>query len=766
MTFSMKLSASQLPLFELPTAVSNNRTGSLAVSVPSQTAKKSKIVVGRNRPESIGISETYQQTQVQDLIDVLRDCAEKGSIRDAKAVHGLVLKSNFVDKDLMVLFNHAAHVYSKCSEFRAACGVFDEMPQRNVFSWTVMIVGSTEHGLFFDGFKFFCEMLNSGILPDKFAYSAIIQSCIGLDSLELGKMVHAQIVMRGFATHIFVSTSLLNMYAKLGSIEDSYWVFNMMTEHNQVSWNAMISGCTSNGLHLEAFDLFVRMKNGACTPNMYTLVSVSKAVGKLVDVNMGKEVQNCASELGIEGNVLVGTALIDMYSKCGSLDDARSVFDTNFINCGVNTPWNAMISGYSQSGCSQEALELYVQMCQNGITSDLYTYCSVFNAIAASKSLQFGRVVHGMVLKCGLDLMVVSVNNAIADAYSKCGFLEDVRKVFDRMEERDIVSWTTLVTAYSQSSLGEEALATFCLMREEGFAPNQFTFSSVLISCASLCFLEYGRQVHGLLCKAGLDTEKCIESALIDMYAKCGSITEAGKVFDKISNPDIVSWTAIISGYAQHGLVEDALQLFRRMELSGIKANAVTLLCVLFACSHGGMVEEGLFYFQQMEDGYGVVPEMEHYACIIDLLGRVGRLDDAMEFIRKMPMEPNEMVWQTLLGGCRVHGNVELGEIAARKILSIRPECSATYVLLSNTYIETGSYEDGLSLRNVMKDQGVKKEPGYSWISVKGRVHKFYSGDQQHPQKKEIYVKLEELREKIKAMGYVPDLRYVLNNAD
>lgn len=736
------------------------------MGLPSQTTKMSNVVVGRNYPESTALRETYQQTQLQDLIGVLRSCAEKGYVKEAKAVHGRALKSNFKDKDLMVLFNHLADVYSKCSDFKAACGVFDEMPQRNVFSWTVMIVGSTQNGFFSDGLKFFCEMLNHGILPDKFAYSAIIQLCIGLDSLEFGQMVHAQAIVRGFAADVVVSTSLLNMYAKLGRMEDSYWAFNTMTEHNLVSWNAMISGFTSNDLHLEAFNLFVRMKAGACKPNMYTLVSVSKAVGKLGNIHMGKQVQKCAAELSIEGNVLVGTALIDMYSKCGSLKDARSVFDRNFFKCEVNTPWNAMISGYSQSGHSKEAFELYVHMCQNGIKSDLYTYCSLFNAIAASKSLQFGRVVHGLVLKCGLDLMDVSVSNAIADVYSKCGFLEDVRKIFDRIQQRDIVSWTTLVTAYSQSSLGEEALVTFCEMREEGFTPNQFTFSSVLVSCASLCYLENGKQVHALLCKAGLETEKCIESALIDMYAKCGSITEARKVFNKISSPDIVSWTAIISSCAQHGLVEDALLLFRMMEQSGIKANAVTLLCVLFACSHGGMVEEGLSYFQQMEEGYGLVPEMEHYACIIDLLGRVGRLDDAMEFIRKMPMEPDEMVWQTLLGACRVHGNVALGKIAARKILTIRPEYSATYVLLSNMYIEAGNYEDGLSLRNVMKDRGVKKEPGYSWISVKGRVHKFYSGDQQHPQKNEIYVKLEEIRKKIKAMGCVPDLRYVLNDVD
>ncbi|KAK7852456.1 pentatricopeptide repeat-containing protein At2g27610-like [Quercus suber] len=739
----------------LPTLVANNnnKTRSSVLTLPSNGGKLANSALQ---------DETHKHLQFQPLVDVLRDCADKGSVKRAKAVHGLLSKLDFSDRDLMVLLNHVAHVYSKCSDFDAARRVFDRMSERNIFSWTVMIVACTENGFFLEGFKFFCEMMNHGILPDEFAYSSVFQTCIGLECVELGRMVHAQIVIRGYACHTFVTTSLLNMYAKLGMIDVSNKVFETMTEHNQVSWNAMISGFTGNGLHFEAFDHFLRMKKGGITPNISTLISVSKAVGNLGDVRKGKEVQNYVSELGLESNVLVGTAIIDMFSKCGSLSDARSIFDSSFTCCGVNTPWNAMISGYSQYGFSQEALELFVEMCRNDIKSDVYTYCSVFNAIATSKLLRFGKEVHCMVLKSGLNMKVVSVSNAIADTYAKCGLLEDVRKVFDRMEERDIVSWTTLVTAYSQCSEWEEALAIFSQMREEGFIPNQFTFSSVLVACTSLGLLEYGHQVHSLLCKAGLDTDNCIESALIDMYAKCGSITEARKVFEKVSNPDTVTWTAVISGYAQHGLVEDALQLFSQMNQLGTNANAVTLLCVLFACSHGGMVEEGLNYFQQMQDSYGLVPEMEHYACIVDLLGRVGRLDDAMDFIERMPIEPNVMVWQTLLGACRVHGNIELGEIAAQKILSLMPDYSATYVLLSNTYIEKGSYEDGLNLRDMMKEQGVKKEPGYSWISVKGRIHKFYAGDQQHPQKEAIYAKLEELRVKIKSMAYVQDLNSVL----
>ncbi|XP_028119936.1 pentatricopeptide repeat-containing protein At2g13600-like [Camellia sinensis] len=756
--FSAKFGFHQPTQLQLPDPTSFNKTRCSTATLPVPTTQNVDGVYGSKITESSASYETRQQTQTQALVDLLHQCAEKRSVRETKIVHGFVLKSKFSDKDLLVLLNHVAYAYSKCSDFRAAREVFDKMSRRNVFSWTVVIVGSTEHGLYNDGLKYFCEMQDCGIWPDGFTYSAILQLCIGLDCVDLGRMVHAHIVIRGFAQHVFVSTSLLNMYMKLGNVEDSCRLFNTTTEHNEVSWNAIISGFTSNGHHVEAFDYFLAMKREGFTPNTYSFIAVLKAVGNLGDADKGKEVHKCVSELGMESNVLVGTALVDMYSNCGALSGARSVFDMNFTNCEVNMPWNAMISGYSRCGCSQEALELYVKMCENNVKSDVYTYCSVFNTIADLKCLKFGREVHGKILKSGNDLMFLSINNAIADAYAKCESLEDVRKVFDRMEDRDVVSWTTILTAYSNCLEWEEALAVFSRMKKEGFTPNQFTFSSVFVACAALSFLEFGRQVHGLLFKAGLDTDKCVESALIDMYAKCGNITEAENVFSSISNPDIVSWTAIISGYAQHGYVGHALHLFKAMEQFGIKPNAVSLLCVLFACSHGGLVEEGLYYFRLMEETYGVVPKMEHYACIVDLLGRAGYLNEALEFIQKMPIEPNDMIWQTLLGVCRVHNNVELGEIAAKKILSIRPDYSATYVLLSNTYMEVGSFRDGISMRKLMKERGVKKEPGCSWISVNSKVHKFYAGDQQHPQKDQIYIMLEELRKTIKDMGYVPDM--------
>ncbi|KAI7990590.1 Pentatricopeptide repeat-containing protein [Camellia lanceoleosa] len=631
--FSAKFGFHQPTQLQLPDPTSFNKARCSTATLPVPTTQNVDGVYGSKISESSASYETRQQTQTQALVDLLNQCAGKRSVRETKIVHGFVLKSKFSFEvvlqgsskifefsnyflepcltDLLVLLNHVAYAYSKCSDFRAAREVFDKMSRRNVFSWTVVIVGSTENGLYNDGLKYFCEMQDYFILQTLLfdhlpwvTYSAILQLCIGLDCVDLGRMVHAHIVIRGFAQHVFVIASLLNMYMKLGNVEDSCRLFNTTTEHNEVSWNAIISVFTSNGHHVEAFDYFLAMMREGFTPNIY--------------------------------------------SRCG---------------------------------CSQEALELYVKMCENNVKSDVYTYCSVFNTIADLKCLKFGREVHGKILKSGNDLMILSINNAITDAYAKCESLEGVRKVFDRMEERDVMSWTTILTAYSHCLEWEEALAVFSRMKKEGITPNQFTFSSVFVACAALSFLEFGRQVHGLLFKAGLDTNKCVESALIDMYAKCGNITEAENVFSSISNPDMVSWTAIISGYAQHGYVGHALHLFKGME----------------------QFEEGLYYFRLMEETYGVVPEMEHYACIVDLLGRAGCLNEALEFIQKMPIEPNDMIWQTLLGVCRVHNNVKSERLSPRRSFPfdkiIHHVCSFIQHIP-----EVGSFRDGISMRKLMKE--------------------------------------------------------------
>ncbi|MQL76035.1 hypothetical protein Taro_008421 [Colocasia esculenta] len=722
------------------------------------------IAAGKASPSVRGANDGVG---VQAFVDLLRECGAKGSVREGKSVHGFLLKSNVVREDPedgVVLFNHVAHMYVNFGNFVYARRMFDGMTEKNVFSWTVMIMASTENGLFMDGYKYFVKMQNHGIQPDKFAYSAVIQSCIGLESLKLGTAVHAQIAKSDVVNDVFVNTSIINMYAKLGEMQSSVQVFSTMREHNLISCNALLSGFVLSDMNEKAFDHFLIMKQRGFEPDAYTFASVLKAVGKLGDISKGRQVHSYVSHAALDSNVVIGTALIDMYSKCGYVKEAICVFNENFANCSLNMPWNAMIAGYSVGGDGKEALNLFVQMHMKDMGVDIFTYTSVLNASAALKSLHLSRQLHGLLIKSGNNLQALNVNNALVDVYAKCGSMEDAEKLLRGMKERDVVSWTTLISGYSQSSEGMKNLDVFSQMRDDEVTPNEFTFSSLLASCASLCLIDYGKQVHGLICKAGFGDFHCIESALIDMYSKCGSINDAHRVFGRIVNPDVVSWTAIISGCAQHGLTRNALKLFQDMEKSGIKPNAASLLCVLFACSHAGLIEQGLSYFYSMEKGYGISPEMEHYTCVVDLFGRLGHLADAMKFIDDMPIEPTEMVWETLLAACKVHGNVEVGEIAAKKILPIRPEYSATYVLLSNTYIHTGSLMSGLRLRNEMKEKGVKKEPGFSWIVIRGEVHKFYSRDRQHPKREVIHNILNVLKVQMKDIGYIPNLRILLQD--
>lgn len=684
------------------------------------------------------------------LIELLRESAYERCLMKAKSVHGVVIKFQFTEDSLTVMLNQMVIAYSKCSDFGSARQVFDEIPQKTVFSWTVLMVGATENRFYRDGVSYFVEMLGCDIVCDEYALSAAIQACIGVGSIDVGEMVHAQIITRGFSSPAFINTSLLSMYAKLGRIGDSCKVFNSMENRNEVSWNAMISGFVSNGLYSEAYNSFLRMVEEEIRPNVSCFISLSKAIGQLRDVEKGRYITRIALEIGLQSNIHVGTALIDMFAKCGCITEARSVFESNFSGCGGNLPWNAMISGYTISGHGEEAMLLFLRMCQKNIKRDVYTYCSILNSIADMRSLEYGKQIHQMIWKNGRELISVSLCNALMDAYAKCGELDVMRKLFDTWEESNQISWTTLVTAYSQSSEREEALSVFSQMREMGVQPNQITVSGVLAACASLCFLEYGRQVHGLTYKTGFVRDKCVESVLVDMYAKCGSVRDAVKVFESLKDPDAISWTVMISGYAQHGMAKDALELFRKMELVLPKPNSVTFLCLLFACSHGGLVDEGLRYFHLMEEKYALVPEIEHYACVVDILGRVGRLTEAWEFIMKMPIEPDEKVWSTLLGACRVHGNIQLAKIAAQKVLSHNPEDSAALVLLSNTYRDAGNIKGELNIRNMMNSQAMRKEPGLSWISIGGKIHKFCSGDQHHPQKDNIYKTLNILMEKVK----------------
>jgi len=535
-----------------------------------------------------------------------------------------------------------------------------------------------------------------GVKHNQTTFTSILKVCASITALEQGKQVHAEAIKMGFGLDGFVGSALVDMYAKCKNISDARNLFDRMSKQNIVLWNAIIAGYSEGDdapkQCQEALVLFQQMQNACVRSNEFTLASILKACANLQAAEIGKLVHTHVTK-GFHSDTIVGSALIGMYTKCGSIECARKVFQRMPEQTVVS--WNTMIAGYAQHGQDKEAFEL-----------------------------------------------------------------------FSQMPHRDLVSWNSVITIYAQNGHGEEALRHYQHMQQVGVKPNEFTFVSVVSACAKLGSLEQSKEVHACVIKYGFQSDIFIGNTLIDMYAKCGSIEDSIKVFDRMSRRNIVSWTALILGYAHHGRCKEALNLFERMQQEGIKPDHVTFVGLLSACRHAGLVDEGRYYFDSMSQDHGIEPMDDHFACLVDLLGRAGHLNEAENIIHGMKCKPNALVWRTLLSACRIHGNMQLGKQAAEHVLEFEPEDSAAYVLLANIHAEAGRWDYVATARKLMKERRVKKNPGHSWIELRNRVHVFLMGDRLHPQTEEIYEKLKILSIKMREAGYVLDTKYVLQDVE
>jgi pentatricopeptide repeat protein len=594
---------------------------------------------------------------------------------------------------------------------------------------------------------------------DSFTYVFLLQACIKKKALTLGKLIHAHINERGFGFILerVLGNTLVNMYAKCGSLVDARRVFDQMSERDVCSWTLMISAYAKNGLPQEALSIFHQMQRTGVQPNQFTFASVLPACSSLASLEEGMEIHDEIIRSGYESDLFVGNALVDMYAKCGNIEKAREVFDkmsqpdvvswtalmTGYALAGhiadaselfAKMPerdvwsWTVMIAAYAKHGFPAEALTLFHQMQQKGIQPNQFTFAGVLPACANLASLELGAEIHKEITRRGFHINVL-VANALIDMYAKCGNIETARDVFDKMSEPDVFSWTTMIAGYVQNESAEDALELFKQMQLTGVKPDEKSFASILPACANLGALEQGMEIHEEIIKRGYESDVFVASALIDMYAKCGSLEKARELFNKRRQQDVVSWTAMIAGYAMHGFGKEALELFKEMKHSNISPNRVTLICVLSACCHAGLVDEGQRHFNCMSEQYHITPTMDHYSCMVDLLGRAGHLDEAEEFINKMPIKPDVSVWNSLLGACRLHNNVDLGEHVAERIFELNPKNATPYVLLSNIYAATGRWGDFEKVRKMMKDRELIKIPGCSWIEVNKEVHAFLVGD-------------------------------------
>ncbi|KAK9053618.1 hypothetical protein SSX86_024692 [Deinandra increscens subsp. villosa] len=464
-------------------------------------------------------------------------------------------------------------------------------------------------------------------------------------------------------------------------------------------------------------------------------------------------------KLGFQAIPIISHYLINFYSKTQLPIDSQQVFEETHIKS--STTWSSVISNFAQNELPVLALQYFKRMVDHGVRPDDHIFPSATKASAILSSYNIGRSVHCLALKTGYDFDVF-VGSSTLDMYAKCGKIEDARKVFDEMPMRNVVSWSGMIYGYAQLDESEEALWLFKQALFEKLEVNDFTFTSVIRVCGNTTLLGLGKQLHSLCVKLSFDSSSFVGSAMISMYSKCGMIEFAYHVFDSVPVRNLGVWNAMLMACAQHAHTDKVFDLFKEMESCSMTPNFITFLGTLYACSHSGLVEKGKYYFDLMKR-YGIEPGDQHYASMVDILARANKVQEALLIINQMPMQPTECVWGALLTGCRLHGDTELAAYAADKVFELGPPVSSgMHVLLSNAYAAAGRYEDAARARKMLRDIGVKKETGLSWVEEGNNVHTFSAGDRRHFRSKEVYKKLEELEDEMEKIGYVADTSYVL----
>ncbi|KAF9591088.1 hypothetical protein IFM89_001432 [Coptis chinensis] len=552
-----------------------------------------------------------------------------------------------------------------------------------------------------------------------------------------------------------LATNLIKSYCLKEQFKDARRLFDEIPERDVVAWTSMISGYTSGGRNTQAWTMFCDMKKEDVQLNAFTVSSVLKACKGMGVVSCGSMVHGLAVKNGVDGNMYVQNALMDMYATCSAgMSEACMVFE--MISVKNDVSWTTMIASYTHKGDGYAALKVFKRMVQEEAELNSYTYSITIRACASIGSYTYGQQIHAAVGKHGFG-SDPPVGNSLVDMYCRCGKVSEAYRYFHEMPERDLITWNTMISGFERSG-SDGSLQLFSQLSSEVLHPNCFTFTSVVASCANLAVLHCGRQIHAVIVRRGLDGNVALANAFIDMYAKCGSIADSRRIFDEMPSRDVISWTSIMNGYGSHGYADEAIRLFGEMVHCGVKPDQLVFMGLISACSHSGLVDDGLKYFHFMWNNYNIKPNQEIYGCVVDLLGRAGRVTEAYELTVTMPFEPDKLVWGALLGACKAHRNSYIGRLAANKILDLRPNGAETYVMLSNIYASDGRWGEFAEMRKLMRGTCSKKVAGRSWIEVRNQVYNFVVGEKLGPNIELVYEELETLIQHMKEVGYVPDL--------
>ncbi|XP_031252658.1 pentatricopeptide repeat-containing protein At4g32430, mitochondrial-like [Pistacia vera] len=679
-----------------------------------------------------------------DIDEVTIAIALKACSGDQKPgcqIHGFSITSGFIS--YITVSNSLMNMYCKSGQFDRALCIFNNLSNPDIVSWNTILSGFPKNE---DALQFALRMNLYGVVFDAVTYTIILAVCLDQRGFLFGLQLHSLIVKFGLDSDTFVGNALITLYSRWGHLVEARSVFDAMPNKDLVSWNAMISGYTQEGNYgLEAIWAFIDMVREGIRLDHVSFTSAVSACGHERNLQLGRQIHGLTIKTGYGTHLSVGNVLISTYSKCEAIEDAKLVFD--WMDERNVVSWTTMISMNDA-----DAVFLFGEMRIDGVDPNDVTFVGLLHAITVRHLAKEGQMIHGFCIKTGF-VLESNVCNSLITMYAKFQSMQDSKKVFEELNYREIISWNALISGYAQNGLCQAALSTFLLASSES-KPNQYTFGSVLsaIGSAEDISLKHGQRCHSHIIKLGLNTDPVVSGALLDMYAKRGSIYESQRVFSETPEKSQFAWTAIISAYARHGDYESVMNWFKKMEKEGVRPDSITFLSVLTASGRKGMVDIGLQLFDSMVKDYEIEPSPEHYSCMVDMLGRAGRLKEAEELMGRSPGGPGMSMLQSLLGACRIHGNVEMGERVADVLLGMEPMGSGSYVLMSNLYAEKGDWEKVAKIRKGMREKGVKKEVGFSWVDVGDidGLHGFSSGDKSHSRYEEICRMAESLGSEMK----------------
>lgn len=639
---------------------------------------------------------------------VVSTCAELMMFNHGMNIHGLTSKLGlFVSNS--AIGSSFIYMYSKCGHVESASLMFSEITVKDVVAWTALIVGYVQNNESGRGLKCLFEMHRIGGTPNYKTIGSGFQACVDLDALVEGKCLHGLALKNGFLCFKVVKSTILSMYSRCGSPEEAYRCFCKLDQKDLISWTSIIAVHSKFGLMSECLHLFWEMQDSEIIPDEIVISCMLMGFGNSGRIFEGKAfhawiLKQCCAMNGITHN-----ALLSMYCKFGHLGTANKIFHSFHKS---SEDWSTMILGYSNMGQKENCISFLREMLLLGREPDLNSLVSVISSCSQVGAINIGRSIHCYAIKNSI-IENVSIANSLMDMYGKSGHVTATWRIFHRTQQRDVISWNTLISSYKQSGNLAEAIILFDKMVKEKVYPNKVTCVIVLSVCAHLASLDKGEKIHQYIKENGFESNITIRTALIDMYAKCGELETSRKLFNSTEERDAILWNVMISNYGMHGHVESAMEIFQLMEESNIKPNAQTFLSLLSACNHTGHVLEGRDLFDRMTK-YGIEPSLKHYASVIDLLGRSGSLEAAEALVLSMPITPDGTVWGSLLSACKIHNEFEMGVRLARYAIESDPKNDGYYIILSDLYSCLGRWDEVEKVRGMMKERGVEKRTGWS----------------------------------------------------